>query len=213
MSYQIQVKWLNDSQVITFCERCGRQSTFGIRADYVQRDLKYKGDVTTWYLLQCMGCLQPQLIEHSYRVSFDGTFVDDSIILIYPAGNEPLSNLPDVVAKEYLAALKVQNISANACAVLVRRTLEVICKHENANGRTLVEKINNLIRSDCIPPRLAELAHLGRKIGNLGAHVEGDYVTDEDVATLLDFVETILEYLYIIPQKIATVKARLDKTP
>ncbi len=137
MSQYINVKWLDDSQVATFCGHCGRKSTFGIRAEYAQKDLTYKGDVTTWCLLQCMGCLQPQLIEQYYRVSFDGTFVDDSITLLYPTEGEPLSNLPDAVAKEYLAALKVRNISANACAVLVRRTLEVICKHENANGRTL----------------------------------------------------------------------------
>ena len=75
-----------------------------------------------------------------------------------------------------------------------------------------MEKINNLIKSDSIPPLLAEMAHLGRKIGNLGAHVTDDEVTDDDVATLLDFVEAILEYLYIAPQKIAVLKSRLDKT-
>ena len=78
---------------------------------------------------------------------------------------------------------------------------------------TLADKVNNLIKSDRIPPIVADMAHLGRQIGNLGAHFDKQEVTEADVTAMLGFLETILEYLYVLPAKVATVKARLSKTP
>jgi hypothetical protein len=75
-----------------------------------------------------------------------------------------------------------------------------------------MEKVNNLIKSERIPPLLADVAHLGRQIGNLGAHFDKEEVTEADVTAMLDFLETILEYLYVLPPKVAAVKARLNRT-
>jgi hypothetical protein len=48
-----------------------------------------------------------------------------------------------------------------------------------------------------------------RLIRNLGAHNAGDEVTEEDVPIILDFLEAILEYLYVAPAKIEVVRQRL----
>ena len=37
--------------------------------------------------------------------------------------------------------------------------------------------------------------------------------TYEDIAIMLDFLETILEYLYVVPTQVNYVKVRLSKTP
>jgi hypothetical protein len=58
-----------------------------------------------------------------------------------------------------------------------------------------------------------ETAHQLRKIRNFGAHNAEYDLTEEDVPVILDFIEVILEYLYIAPAKIAAVQARLKKTP
>ena len=104
-------------------------------------------------------------------------------------------------------------IKRAACAVLARRTLEAVFTHENAQGDSLMRKIENLIKSDRIPPLFAEMAHLARKIGNLGAHFADETVTAEDVEVVPGFVEAILEYLYVIPAKVETVRNRLSKLP
>jgi hypothetical protein len=140
--------------------------------------------------------------------------IDDSDleeIILYPTTKNSLTNIPSVIQKEYEATLKVRNISSNACAVLARRTLEAIFAHEKAEGRTLADKVNNLIKSDRIPPLVADLANMGRQIGNLGAHFDKEEVTEADVAAMLDFLETILEYLYVLPAKVDTVRARLTR--
>lgn len=47
----------------------------------------------------------------------------------------------------------------------------------------------------------------------MGAHDAEDTVTEEDVPIILDFLEAILEYLYVAPAKIAAVQARQKKPP
>src|SRR5260370_33653344 len=140
VSGHIRIKWgdPNDprARAVTFCKYCARQSTFEERANYMQKDSGYVGtspidNVTVWYLLQCLGCLHIQLIRHDYRM-VPGRYAmepsdDDSMILLYPTENASLSGLPDVIAKEYQAALKVRDFSSNACPVLVRGPFEAIC--------------------------------------------------------------------------------------
>jgi Domain of unknown function (DUF4145) len=145
------------------------------------------------------GCTPPYQVQAEKRV-------------LYPAPNARLSNLPVEIAKEYEATLKVQSISSNACAVLARRTLEAIFVNEGATSGMLSQKIESLIKSASIPPLLADIAHIGRRIGNIGAHFDIGEATDEDVAVMLDFLKIILEYLYVIPAKVASVKARLSET-
>lgn len=120
-----------------------------------------------------------------------------------------MTNLPIDIEKKYKAALKVRNIEPNACAVLVGRTLEAICNHEAAPGRTLADKINNLLNSNRLPQTLAEMAGQLRQIRNLGAHDAEDEVNKDDILVILDFLEAILEYLYVAPAKIEALRTRL----
>jgi hypothetical protein len=59
---------------------------------------------------------------------------------------------------------------------------------------------------------LAEMAQQLKELRNLGAHDAEDEVTNEDVPTIISFLEAILEYLYVAPAKIAVVRARLKKS-
>ncbi|MFL5699369.1 MAG: DUF4145 domain-containing protein [Ktedonobacteraceae bacterium] len=119
--------------------------------------------------------------------------------------------MPEIVERRYAAALKVQYVEPNAFAVMVGKTLEAICNHEKIDGKTLSERLNKLASTDRIPQTLAQMAHQLRQIRNLGAHDNDDEVNKEDVPIILDFVEAILEYLYVAPSKIEAVRKRLNK--
>lgn len=197
---------MENLEMLIVCGHCGNRTNCKVRAKYTQ-DLANEYEdhfVTTWHILECPSC-NNLLLQQIY---FETPYEEEKKIL-YPAVKIRLTNIPTIIQKEYEATLNVQNISSNACAVLARRTLEAILIHENAAGRTLMEKINSLIKSERIPPLLADVAHLGRQIGNLGAHFDKGDATKEDVAIMLSFLETILEYLYVLPGKVATVRASL----
>jgi len=130
--------------------------------------------------------------------------------IVYPSTKTPLTNLPPLIENRYQAALKVRNIEPSACAVLIGRTLEAVCKHEKAVGRTLADKIDNLLQLNRIPKTLAEMAGQLRQIRNLGAHEAEDEVTEEVVPIILDFLEAILEYLDVAPAKIEALRTRLE---
>jgi hypothetical protein len=87
--------------------------------------------------------------------------------------------------------------------------LEAACNHEQAQGRTLAQKLNYLAQNGRIPNTLAEMAHQLKELRNLGAHDAEDEVTENDVPIILDFLEAILEYLYVAPAKIEAVRTRL----
>ncbi len=216
---------------VMHCGHCGRQTVFQVRAEGTQHGavlpknpagIDYDGmTITTWRVQECELCFQPTLVQETVEYWFEhadywaAEVQSAEATVLYPEVKKraPLTHLPKAIEKEYKDTLKVQEISLAACAVLARRTLEAIFAYEKAEGKTLMEKVNNLIKSDRIPPLLADMAHLGRKIGNLGAHFAEENVTEEDVTAMLDFVEAILEYLYVAPAKVATVKARFTKVP
>ena len=75
----------------------------------------------------------------------------------------------------------------------------------------LADKLTYLAGAGRIPQTLAEMAHHLKELRNLGAHDAEDTVTEEDVPIILDFLEAILEYLYVAPAKVAAVQARLKK--
>jgi len=216
---------MSGNEEIMLCGHCGKHAVFTVCA---QNDVKptfsddYPGqEITIWRILLCSSCGEPTLerswIEYKYERDIDFTALTIPVAaekkILYPGAKvaKPLTDIPAVIAKEYEATLRVRDVSSNACAVLARRTLEAIFTHEGAIGGSLYQKIDTLLKSTSIPPLLADVAHLGRHIGNLGAHFEKGEATEADVAIMLDFLETILEYLYVIPAKVTLVKSRLNQ--
>ena len=196
-----------EAEVLVTCGHCGNVANCKVKAEYTRHITDEWGDfyVTTWRLLQCPAC--SNIILHQAYI--DTSTVEQDVTILYPTARTRLPKLPIEIAKEYEATLKVRRISANACAVLARRTLEAICTQQGATGGSLYQQLDSLLKSASIPPLLADIAHLGRQIGNLGAHFGKGEASDADVGVMLDFLETILEYLYVIPAKVASVKSRL----
>ncbi len=210
---------VTDINVVMQCDHCGNRASFIIRADYT--DLRDAADgyhytektLTTWYIMQCQTCFRPTFAESSKIVNGDlnKMIVGPFTAILYPAERTLLADLPEAIEKKYKEALLVRNISPSSCAVLVRKILEAICEHENAQGRVLAEKLRDLANSGRIPQTLADVATHLKQLGNLGAHINEDDVTQEDVPVILDFVELLLDYLYVAPMKIEAVRRRLGR--
>ena len=204
------------------CGHCGYKTIFELCGEYTDEGEEYKEDENsferypylnywykfTWQLFKCPNCSKPTLRE-TYN---DSNREEQTYEIIYPVVKEGLANLPEQIASSYQAALRVQHIEPSAFAVLIGRTLEAVCNYEKATGKDLNDKVNNLFSLNRIPKTLAEMAHQLRQIRNLGAHDKEDEVTEEDVPIMRDFVEAILEYLYVAPAKIEAVRTRLTKT-
>ena len=202
--------------MIRLCGHCGNNTTYEKHGEYLIKDERYDAENKTWVedqiqwvVDECMTCHKPTFSEYH----LDAIAFEVRSKILYPSIQTNLTNLPADIDGAYTAAIKVKNIEPNACAVLVGRTLEAACNHEQAQGRTLAQKLNYLAQNGRIPNTLAEMARQLKELRNLGAHDAEDEVTEQDVPIILDFLEAILEYLYVAPAKIEAVRTRLIRLP
>jgi hypothetical protein len=200
------------NQIVDRCGWCGVQTALNEVARSTKEfvDTEY-GNVETksWVVYECVSCNRPTLREEWFS-DIHGEAIPETLL---PTGERDNSALPRTVAKAWQAALAVRHVEPNAFAVLVGRTLEVICNEEGATGATLQQKLHTLVSAGRLPGPIAQMSTQLRQIRNLGAHASSDEVTSTDVPVIFEFADAILEYLYRAPAKIAAVQARLAKAP
>lgn len=211
---------MQDDGLFMTCGFCGNQTMFEIVGEYALDGIDdypcSSETYSTYALMKCRACRQPTLLEREKFFAeyeeFRPTDVVVGVNRIYPADDALWEYLPPAVAKVYGAAANVRFADPGAYAVLIGKTLEVVCKNEGAEGRTLELKLRDLANSGHIPSVLAQMGHQLRKFRNFGAHAdEGNEVTKEDLPIIREFVEAILEYLYVAPRKLAALEQRIAK--
>ncbi len=203
----------NCSQKLLQCYHCGNKTLMNNvgkhRVDWDEGDGYY--GYFEYQMYECPVCHKITLVESYWdvaQIEFDAKrkapvdFVTDTII--YPLNSFNEKALPKNIRNAYEAALKVMQIDENMCLIGLRRTLELICKDKNATGNNLNKKIESLATSGILPPSIKEACNKVRLYGNDGAH-DCKEITTNELNTINDFVKYILEYIYILPHKIATL--------
>jgi len=124
-------------------------------------------------------------------------------------------SVPSRVAEDYVEAIKCFDIGANrASVVMCRRALQSSVIEKGAEKDRLVDQIDELYDTQIITKDIKDWAHEIRLTGNIGAHPDEDGledVTPEDAEELLKFMEEYLNYVYIMPAKVAAKRARKKK--
>jgi Domain of unknown function (DUF4145) len=232
-------------EMMTRCGHCGNIGNCKIRASYnydISCEAPDNYEQRIWLLLQCSACSRPLLFEITnfeekriedlskfpfMEIMFSNGMSQDPVSpdlfenysmdnhILYPLEKSLSYSLPDEVRSAYSSALKVKYVEPNAFAVMIGRTLEVMCHHENANGKVLADKIKSLADSERIPQTLADMARQLRILRNSAVHADKDKldIKEEDVQIIHEFAEAILEYLYIAPGKVADLQDRIDGKP
>src|SRR5262249_34892443 len=98
-----------------------------------------------------------------------------------------------------------------ACTVMSGRALEGICRHFGTQKVNLGPGIKQLREKGIIDTRLGTWAEELQKARNLSAHASDEKVTKEDAQDLLDFVEAICEYVFVLTAKFDSYMARRKK--
>lgn len=163
--------------------------------------------VKRWELFLCPTCLDVVMIQHEARQQPGG--ITHTQKLLYPivgAGH----GVPENIDQSYRSALKVKK-DGPICCLALRRTLEIVCKDKGETKGELIDKLKRLAERGVIPPILEAMTHILRKIGNEAAHGDDKEFPPEIVVALIDFTKTILEYIYVLPKKLAEIQETIKE--
>jgi hypothetical protein len=125
------------------------------------------------------------------------------------------NRLAEPLKRAYQSAVNVVRVQEwSAAAVTCRRLLEGITKTAlpaKLQGEVLARQIEALPQHVDLGKPLLELASAVRKGGNLGAHFSLEEEPTQEVATLmLDLCEDLIEYLFVLPERIADLNVKLE---
>jgi len=130
--------------------------------------------------------------------------------ILFPVNSLESSSIPSNVKEAFEAALKTKEIDQYVCLLALRRTLELILKDKGATKWGLRDKIEEIAEKGLLPDTLKEASSLTKVLGDTAAHGKDLEIEQYDVDSMSELVEFIIEYLYVIPDKINTYKERLS---
>ncbi|MDD2285964.1 MAG: DUF4145 domain-containing protein [Paludibacter sp.] len=157
-----------------------------------------------WYLLRCPICEKATLYEILGEPDLGRR--SDNCYIHYPTDNVDYLNVPGKIISAFEAAKRTIGIDSSICLLSLRRTLEMICKIEGATGNTLEAKIKKLVSDKKLPPMIEDILYIIRISGNDGAHADNIYLTESQVRNVMNFVGTIINYLYSMPERVIRLK-------
>jgi hypothetical protein len=154
-------------------------------------------------LLICPVCKEPMLgCQDQYQNGPD-SFQWSNTKRLWPAPDKYISwNIPDIVRVSLEEAhICLKSKAYNACAVMCGRALEGVCSKYGTKTNILAKGLKELLDKGVIDNRLFQWSEELRKHRNIGAHATDEKITKEDARDLLDFVNAICEYVFVLKDK------------
>lgn len=161
-----------------------------------------------WYFFQCPVCNNPVLISEytceAMPVAYRETKNE------FPTVNICYDGVPNNIRHAFDSAIKTRGIDKAICLLSLRRTLEMICNDKGAQGKTLEKKINDLVNKKVLPEMMKDACWIVRQNGNDAAHAEEVVFTEYEVSEVIEYVATIINYLYSMPIRLSKTRKRIE---
>lgn len=160
---------------------------------------------TNYVLLRCETCKDVSLYSKLEFQEWEERGLD------YPSQYHLDASIPETVRTNYAEAKRIQNMSPNAFAVLLRRALEAVCDDRKVPAAPLARRLADLSSRGEIPGKLTEISTALRELGNAGAHQTKQKVTVPLTWAMDQFFRTLVEYVYVAPKKLAEFQRTLER--
>lgn len=190
------------------CPGCGQLGTFELLLGNAQ-DLVVPGGI-------CVGERRcPNVNCHALVFV---VWQNNQIVRSYPAVRIDFdkTNIPAAIVLAFEEAITCH---ANECfiasAIMVRKTLEELCRERGAQGKDLKERIRSLGTKIVLPQELLDGLDDLRLLGNDAAHIESreyDQVGKEEVEVGIEFTKEVLKATYQYSALLSRLRG-LKKTP
>lgn len=191
------------------CPHCGVYATFKVNAEFGN---PYWGGFAK--ILGCDNCRQlVYVVTDPALDSRHNQFNPTKIIDYYPKRTPKVDgSVPENVANDFMEAMVCFDVGTNkASAAMCRRALQSSMLERGAKKERLANQIDELFEKQIITKDIRDWAHEIRLTGNIGAHPDEDgleNITRADAAELIKFMEEYLNYVYVMPAKVAEKRAK-----
>lgn len=209
---------MEEQYILTTCKYCGNKGLMKKVAQYDQKLLDYVDEKPfakidyNWFLLECPVCKSVSLYQSfgaDYMVDEKGNEYRDEKV-VYPQ-ERLFPNVPKDILKSYDAAVRTAKVDLSVSLIAIRAVLEKICKERGSNRKTLEKMLKQMVERHIFPETLDKCGFVIRKMGNSGAHGDADsMLTSHDIAELIDFIETIMYYIYELPVKVECLNRKYE---
>ena len=182
------------------CPACRHKGTFEKIQNHdfqTNRQASGKPNVVENVIMGQRRCPDPHCYAHVFFVA-----VGNQLAVSYPAETIDFdsSNLPKPVVNAFEEAIICH---ANNCyvasAIMVRKTLEELCRDRNAMGDNLKKRIKALGTTVILPQELLDGIDDLRLLGNDAAHIESqtfNQIGSEEVEVGIEFTKEVLKSVY-----------------
>lgn len=189
------------------CFHCGNivpMKLIGRDASIWDEDEPYIG-VEEWSFYMCPTCKEPTLICYYWQQDDKEITSPVGRSVMYPNNLFDDRSIPEKIRNAYMAAAATKSLDNSVSLLAWRRVLELTCKDLGAKGNSLYDQISDLSNHNILPSSLKDASNLIRSLGNAGAH--SDDLSDKlmNLTDIESLVKYILEYVYVLPQKINAI--------
>jgi hypothetical protein len=195
------------------CPSCRQRGTFD---PLVPHDLAVlKPDHQSWFALGQRRCPDPECWTHVFFVLDKAT---GRVSISYPVERIDFdaTDIPPVVLSSFEEAIICHASQCYvASAIMVRKTLEEICRERGATGANLKQRLEALRTKVVLPQDLLNGLDDLRLLGNDAAHIESqkyDKVGQEEVEIGLEITKEVLKAVYQYASLIGRLQ-KLKKNP
>lgn len=211
MKADLRKRSINNGINLTLkCPHCGNVGTF----ETIYDDIYCNNDKGEPIVIGIKKCPNPNCGGHVFVIYDYGS---RSVLDSYPMTRLDFNrdDIPIKIAETFEEAIICH---ANKCyiasAIMVRKTLELLCKDKGAEGRNLKERIQALIETITMPKELKEGMDVLRVLGNNAAHVEltdFDEISKNELEISIDFTKEILKSVYQFDKLLIALKSLKKK--
>lgn len=199
----------NGGPVSVRCPACKQMGTF----QPIGTDLHFRDKSGEIVLVGHRTCPNPTCKAHLFVVLKGG-----KVYISYPAERIDFdtTNVPEPIVESLEEAITCH---ANQCfiaaAIMVRKTLELLCSEQNVTGLNLKERLKKLGSQVVLPADLIVGLDDIRLLGNDAAHIESQAytrVSQEETEVAIEFTKEVLKAIYQYSALLARIRG-LKKQP
>ncbi|WP_144569506.1 hypothetical protein [Bacillus pseudomycoides] len=200
------------------CPKCGKSSEFTLKTNFYQvtkRGLFAEG--------LCFECKKPSEFVIMFNDYMDRINEEVEVYIYSPSDlKDPSDQLernkhvPIDLVRAYRSTLNVSQSKDNsAAAVMSKRVLESVLKHflgEKSNGQPLSQQFEQLPKYIDLTKPIQDVGHLVHPDSPLYEMLElKQEIDDETVALLTELLEVLIQYLFVLPEKIESVHDKIEQ--